>query len=494
MLTPQTPDSWPTHDVDTTAYGYDLGKPDEDVPKNNDADAIRVIGSPEAKRLPFPSGGFFFDGHSDEAEEESKERPIAFNRGGYYAKPVGIRIPKALEPLPSKLMENPMNLLYFHHFLNHTARILVPHDCEQNPFRNILPQMAVQDDNILNLMLAYSAAHRARLLQHPEPQIRIAEYVQDVFPKLRHALTSTAEQVSTTNLASAIMLASLEIMSPNTFALQISWQNHLTIAREMIFARGGPQSVHKKDKVSYFLSRWFAYLDVLGSLSGSKNDWPLSSNYWSTDGGEIEDDFQIDCLMGFTSRCVSILARIAELAKSCEKERIDVDGNVNHEWRPSGDVVTQAEELKRQLQEGRGHVSKACTHRRANISESEMAWDSLEIYATNEAFHWAGLIHLTRRVLGRPASDPEVQNAVREIIGALYKVRRGSTAESCLLFPMFTAGCDALDNGQRGKIMERLRSVEAYGMTHVKKARRLMEKVWDTGKPWESMGSDEFFG
>lgn len=256
-------------------------------------------------------------------------------------------------------------------------------------------------------------------------------------------------------------------MSPNTFEVPVSWQNHLTIARNMIFARGGAQSVHKKDKASYFLSRWFAYLDVLGSLSGSKNDWPLSSNYWCNDDGEIEDEFEIDCLLGFTSRCVSILARIAELAKSCEKERIDEDGNVKSEWRPSGSVVTQAERLKVQLQEGRAHVTQACTHRRANISESELAWDGLEIYATNEAFHWAGLIHLTRRVLGRPSGDPEVQNAVREIIGALYKVRRGSTAESCLLFPMFTAGCDALDKGQRGKIMERLRSVEAYGMTHV---------------------------
>lgn len=138
MLTPQTPDSWPTHDVDTTAYGYDLGRPDEDIPNNNDVEAIRVMGSPEARRLPYPASGFFADDGED--DDESKDRPIAFNRGGYYVKPVAIRIPKALEPLPNKLLESPMNLLYFHHFLNHTARILVPHDCEQNPFRNVLPQ------------------------------------------------------------------------------------------------------------------------------------------------------------------------------------------------------------------------------------------------------------------------------------------------------------------------------------------------------------------
>lgn len=138
ILTPQTPDSWPGHDADTTSYGYDLGMADEDIPKNSDIEAIRVIGSPEAKRLVFPSGYFVSEG--EDGDDETKDRPIAFNRGGYYAKPVAIRIPKILEPLPTKLMENPMNLLYFHHFLNHTARLLVPHDCEQNPFRNVLPQ------------------------------------------------------------------------------------------------------------------------------------------------------------------------------------------------------------------------------------------------------------------------------------------------------------------------------------------------------------------
>lgn len=327
--------------------------------------------------------------------------------------------------------------------------------------------MAVQDENVLNLMLAYSASHRARLLCHKEPSNRIAEYVQDVFPKLRQALTNASEQVSTTNLASAIMLASLEIMSPNTFEVPISWQNHLTIARNIVSARGGASRVNPEDKVSSFLSRWFAYLDVIGSLSGTKNDWPLSSTYWYNEDDSTEDEFQIDCLLGFTTRCVGILARIAELAKFCEKERIDSHGNVNSSWRPSAATVGRAEALKLELQESRGHVSKTCNHRRANTTEQDRAWDLIEIYATNEAFHWAGLIHLTRRILGRPSADPEVQNAVREIVGALYKVRRSSTAEACLLFPMFTAGCDAQNQAHRDKILRTLKSVEGFGMSHV---------------------------
>ncbi|KAF2810124.1 uncharacterized protein BDZ99DRAFT_442636 [Mytilinidion resinicola] len=481
---------YPVVDSSTTTYGYDVGNPDLDTPKNDDLNAIAVFSPPVG------SAGFATDNQSDSQTENGfgdRSKDIAFEKGGYYAKPVPIKISRSLEPLPRLLHDNPMNLLYFHHFLNHTARILVPHDCEQNPFRSILPRMAVQNETVLCLLLAFSASHRARLLNHPEPANRIAVWVQDVFPKLRQDLNSNNE-ISNPTLTTAIMLASLEIISPNTFEVPISWQNHLTVARQMIIARGGPKSVQRSDQVASFLGRWFAYLDVLGSLSGGKNDLPLDSSYWSDDDYDTDEDYQIDCLLGFTSRCIGILARIAELAKQCEKIRFDEDGNVREGWKPAPDILAKADKIRNDLAEGRDHVYKGCNHRSADNSESEAGWDALEIYATNEAFHWAGLIHLCRRVLGKPATDPVVQNAIREIVGNLYKVRRGSTAEACLLFPMFTAGCDAIDATQRSKIMERLKSVEGFGMTQIHKARELMQKVWDTGKPWETLVYGEFLG
>jgi hypothetical protein len=115
-----------------TAYGYDLGLPDIDTPRNNDYSAITVF-SPQNYTM-----GFDDDTPYGSAEPHSKE--MAFESGGYYAKPVPIRISRSLEPLPPLLMENQMNLLYFHHFINHTARVLVNHDCERNPFRDILPE------------------------------------------------------------------------------------------------------------------------------------------------------------------------------------------------------------------------------------------------------------------------------------------------------------------------------------------------------------------
>lgn len=132
------PFSYAKVDVDgCIIYGYDHGFPDLDVAWNSDSTAI-IPQTPAAGEttpaaespLPVPSG----------SPSPASSKEAAFQRGGYYAQPVPIKISKAFEPLPSYLTDSPMNLLYFHHFTNHTARVLTPHDCPDNPLRTILPQ------------------------------------------------------------------------------------------------------------------------------------------------------------------------------------------------------------------------------------------------------------------------------------------------------------------------------------------------------------------
>ena len=95
---------------DITIYGIDRGFKDLDIGKNDDMNAITGA-SPRGVR----------DHHNHISDEESDLRPMefgfgmkenpAFESGAYYDKPVHVGIPRALEPLPSKLSENPMNLL-----------------------------------------------------------------------------------------------------------------------------------------------------------------------------------------------------------------------------------------------------------------------------------------------------------------------------------------------------------------------------------------------
>lgn len=132
----------PTPFQDWWDYGLDRGFPDEDLPANQDHLALEGI-------TPTSTTGGFDVFKSGNAGDEINHSGFGFGlnapnpghgEGGYYAKPVQVLILRSLGNLPETLQKNPMNLLYFHHFLNHTARILVPHDCSENPFKSILPQ------------------------------------------------------------------------------------------------------------------------------------------------------------------------------------------------------------------------------------------------------------------------------------------------------------------------------------------------------------------
>jgi hypothetical protein len=102
------------NDEGLRSYGIDLGLPDRDTPRNDDFSAIAIF-SPRRDTMDS-------DYNTPYGSADTLAKDMAFESGGYYAKPVPIRISKALEPLPPLLMANQMNLLYFHHFLNHTAR------------------------------------------------------------------------------------------------------------------------------------------------------------------------------------------------------------------------------------------------------------------------------------------------------------------------------------------------------------------------------------
>ena len=131
----------------TVYYGIDRGLPDLDLPNNSDSNALKGLSpSLDINDLYDSTENSAFDDPYAPAEFGFGlyGTNTAHSQGGYYAKAVPVTISTSLEPLPDTLKQNPMNLLYFHHFLNHTARILVPHDCSENPFKSILPQSRLQ--------------------------------------------------------------------------------------------------------------------------------------------------------------------------------------------------------------------------------------------------------------------------------------------------------------------------------------------------------------
>lgn len=435
----------------TRIYGYDYGFPDLDIPHNNDSLVMSYKTSGQVRSSRSGTATPISPGNG----------PMAFESGGYYDKPVQIRISNRFEPLPLSLLQNPMNLLYFHHFLNHTARVLVPVDCQDNPLRSLMPEMAVREPNLLNLLLAYSASHRAQLLRHREPANRIALWMRDSFPSLRKALFSQTP-TSDASLVTAVLLCSLKIVSPATFDVPLTWQDYLATARQMIVSRGGLEKVAHGDKYVVFCVKWYCYLETCGGLSGTTEE-PLSGEYYAYGDESDAENYYIDCFLGFTNRCMGLLAKVAKLARQCDRERIGTDGLIKEGWRPGDALVGTAHRLRHELERSRDRVNECCVHIRPEQQTKEMQ----DLHISNKMYHWAGLVHLYRRVLGKAGDDPDVQYCVNSILTEWTGIRKNSTYESCLLLPLFTAGCEVLDQSRRDAIIERLMAVEGWGLPHV---------------------------
>lgn len=436
--------------------GYDTGLPDLDLHKNKDQEAL---------------------GQQNNAFVDSPQQSSDF----YYAMPVPVTRPKVPGPISGVLLENPMNMLYYHYFVNYTAVVLVTHQCPSNPFSTILPELAMQDDILLRLLLAYAACHRARLLRHAEPKNRIATWVTPVFPSLREALSGN-EPITDSVFGSCVMLASLTQSYPLAFDLPISWQEHLSLARRLYSLRLG-QEGFQRTQATFFFGRWFAYLDTFGSAS---SDTYQGAYYeWSRELKIAEQTPELRCLAGFTNKSLVLLSRVAELSKRCDYER-SINGQ------PSAQTITMSQQLRMNLE----LFTLEIKHTRYDCACPQSSLSSTDVYrAVNAAISHAALIYLHRRVYLLPSDSRLVQFSVNAILDAFNELKGCNAFDTPdIILPLFLAGCEARDHGKAVEVLQRLQSIENAGMGQVVRVKLLLQECWDSGKDWIELKHNVLLG
>jgi hypothetical protein len=304
------------------------------------------------------------------------------------------------------------------------------------------------------------------LLKHDPPSTRIANWIQSIFPKLLHSLLNPST-LSLNIVATSIIFASLEIISPTAFGVNTTWRQYLRSTRNMLEERAKYQPNRYFEDRGFFLCRWFGYLDIIGSLSGPKSDEPCNYDiYWVEDRNEPPG--VIDCFFGCTMLCMKLLGQVASLVKETQPFRLDDRGRLRLNWSPSPDIKQRADALLGQIIASVESQVYTCPHDVMSPGSAESQKQDLrELETTNILYHWAGIIQLRRRVLNYTQDSFEVKNAVSTVLNNLEKIRAGSPAEACLLFPIFTAGCEATDLEQRERFKGRMADIEGFGLKQV---------------------------
>lgn len=375
--------------------------------------------------------------------------------------------------------------------------------------------MALRNEHLLGLLLAYSASHRARLLGYPRPVARVARWTSNVFPSLRRALESNTERISNDDLAISIMLISMTITCPDVFEVPIQWQHHLPIVKRLFKHRsttleeGSLPSLDDKQEWD-FLSRWITYLAVIGSLNGFERDRNFQQfGVQDRQSASVVKSNEVDCLYGCTTELMEMLGAAAEYtnthasgpytctSQSCaarfetaaELQQHRREGNCdsaatkpfarpasNESSERSGDknVVNNGVYMSAESILGAKWLAIAnykFPYRHPSYegrNPSNGALEGMEVNAVQKLFSQANMVYIYRRIEGRPKHDPSVQMHIQEIVDTVELVSAANRSQPGILFPLFIAGCEARTEAQRRIISNGFGAIEKLGMAQVR--------------------------
>lgn len=435
-------------------------------------------------------------------------------------------------PLPDILQNTPHYLELFEFYLRETSYLLVPLPKElysNNPFCWKFAQMAFQCPTLLYLLLAFSANHRNMIeaqrkpfslppLEEPrclEPftgspfsqfsDVASSNSLTDelltiTFNKLLADLTNEEKRTSDCTLATIMMLAAFDIFFSDK---RRKWRAHVYGAGRLIMERLCSsdcymltiQDTMEPDDL-FFLTRWFSYLDIIGSLSSTSRVITAEKlgaiKYKSnlTDPTILQwrriNLSDLEAGTGLEYTVLSYLADVSWFIKESESEQ---DGPCVGEI--SQEMLSQVLELDYEI----NTYLEASEKDRDRIYEqffSQRPWEDYRGYhilrTTNLIFGLTGSYQLKRRVLNLPLDSKIVQDfliKITNLVDANVPVAACST--SCLSFCLFSCGCELLNDSlahYRPIYMQRIDALKEEGVNCAGMAEKIMEKCWKLKKNW----------
>ncbi|KAI9738153.1 MAG: hypothetical protein M1818_005582 [Claussenomyces sp. TS43310] len=368
-------------------------------------------------------------------------------------------------------------LPYIHHFVNFCCRFIAYYnDNQANPFYEELVPFATTSPALLHSMVALAAGHLSRV--HPGHGSTAAKHYALAVHELNTTLSSPAVARSTSTLGACLLLCVFEISRSDRKV----WYKHLQGARDLIMYQGGPRS-------SSFLTRFFALLDVSGSLFAGRGPL-LPGNYWVEDmssrtkasgqsakrawphydaGNVMVDHFHE--LMTYMVQISSLsFESLAEAKRdssfAIQEKACKIRDEILAWWE------TCPTELKDQEIDWRTKSGKLSAAQRLEK----------EAFASTRTCVLGCVLYLNHIVdpLGIPTAKHSVASAIQEILAHVVATPENAGLEMGLFYGLFTVGVALYKDPEREALVRRrLGSDMKVSLYHAKGPLELLELVWE---------------
>ncbi|KAI4129232.1 MAG: hypothetical protein LQ338_002344 [Usnochroma carphineum] len=375
------------------------------------------------------------------------------------------------------------------HFCNVLSHLIVFKEESGNPFRQMVLPMAQKSQPLLNAIYAISSAH----LEHRG--LHVEERALDLHSKALSGLQNLVAHKDEGNrdevLAVIILMLYYEVVrSGSSTVLNSHLRGALSIMRER---RG------KRSPTSAFLERAFRYFDVASALSFGSS--PMSGTILAPtaqDYNTMPDRSAmaaVDTLFGLVADLWPLIHRLASLVdvkRNLEKQELASPGHEKASNMRS-DFETNTSSIELALHQWIPKIPAVVVATENPADDSRLQ----SILNNAEAHRQAAFVFLYRNLLSQPRSSAKVQTSAKQALQTCLRVVIFSGPMAALVWPLFTAACEAIEDNDRNVARTVFRHLETrQGMNNIVTAWEVCEEIWrrrDAGQgdvEWRDVAQD----
>ena len=327
---------------------------------------------------------------------------------------------------------------------------IAPRNGKPAPFQLHLTSMVYDSAALRSTVLSMAANHLA--LQTSEPSLRLQAYrhQRDAIHLLQDVIQDPRQAHSESALATVLMMqVSARLFGEDDEANVV---NHLMGAKAMIARRGIGDWLSTPS--ARFLLSLFAYHDILSSISrGHRPLFDHDADFKAVEGAED---------MRSIAEVLLIVARTSQLQHAIKVRR---EGGGEY-------ALTEEEDAT-----GRDLQQKLLAMQ--FDAQRDDPYNSSDINFTAEAYRHAAFIYLYRTWLGVGAPNPISMEHIQNCLAYISRVDVTSPLTSSHVWPLFTAGCEVIDNGQRQFVRDRFQGMYISKLfPSWNRVMRDIEEVW----------------
>jgi hypothetical protein len=247
-----------------------------------------------------------------------------------------------------------------------------------------------------------------------------------------------------------------------------SWRVHLQGIRAILGGNDTSQQFVKGSGVTHSAMRhlYFLYLSLQTLPHIPSLDTSTQSPIASSGFDEVSDGPSIDGFLGYSQELLHLLRRVNQLSHHGERSA---------SWLSEPDLL---------LGKLKGMIIRDCkAPLDVSICSSLSPEYTREFLLCHKTFQQATLIHTYSRLYNMSSGSEPIQAAVTSIKKMVNDMVQGQPCHAwvAMAMPLFTIGCEAFTEEQKGFVLDKIRKLEeCINSLHVRYIRQALEDVWKT--------------